>query len=308
MVEHIWSLSNIKLDSAWLTIGTFDGVHLGHQAILRSLRAGAQKLNAPAVVLTFHPQPAVVFKQREIASSLTTPDERAKIMGEMGMDFVITHPFNLQTAGITAEEFITTLKSKLGFTWLGVGEDFALGKGRQGNVEFLRSLGDKYGYHLEVFSPVEMEGERISSSRIRLAVKAGDVQMAAKLLGRSYVLSGEVVRGEGRGRKLGIPTANLKLNPEKLVPASGVYACRVVVGQDVFPAAVNIGVRPTFDGDQTTSWVEAHLLDYSSDLYGQAISVEFIHRLRGEKRFSGVEELLEQIHRDIQTTRDTVPL
>jgi riboflavin kinase/FMN adenylyltransferase len=306
MVEHIWSLDNIQLKNACLTIGTFDGVHLGHQAILYNLRAGAQAVHAPAVVLTFHPHPAVLFGKRPGASSLTTPDERAELIGELGIDYVITHPFNLQTAGTSAQEFISNLKSHLGFTWLGVGEDFALGKGRQGDVNYLRTLSQQYEYQLQVFSPIELDGQIISSSRIRTAVAEGDVQTAAKLLGRSYRLSGEVIQGDGRGRTIGIPTANLLINEEKLIPASGVYACRAYVGDMSYPAAVNIGVRPTFDGDQTTTWVEAHLLDFSSDLYAKMISLDFIDRLRGERRFAGVDELIAQIHRDIQITRDTV--
>jgi riboflavin kinase/FMN adenylyltransferase len=306
MVEHIWSLSSIQLKNACLTIGTFDGIHLGHQAILNNLRAGAHAVRAPAVVLTFHPHPAVLFGKRSSASSLTTPDERAALIGELGIDYLITHPFNLQTAGTTAQEFISILKSQLGFTWLGVGEDFALGKGRQGDVNYLRTLGQHYEYQLQVFSPIELDGQVISSSRIRTAVAEGDVQTAARLLGREYRLSGKVIKGDGRGRTIGIPTANLLVNNEKLIPASGVYACRAYVGNMFYPAAVNIGVRPTFDGDQTTRWVEAHLLDFSSNLYGKIISLDFIDHLRGERRFAGVDELIEQIHRDIQITRDTV--
>jgi len=247
-----------------------------------------------------------VFRKRENASSLTTPDERVKLIGDLGIDYVVTHPFNLQTAGTSAQDFISLLKSHLGFTWLGVGEDFALGKGRQGDVHYLRGLSEQYSYQLQVFSPVELEGEVISSSRIRSALADGDVQIASKLLGRPYMVSGEVVQGDGRGRRIGIPTANLQVDMEKLIPASGVYACRAKVGGDLYPAAVNIGVRPTFDGDQATRWVEAHLLDFSSDLYGQRISLEFIERLRGEQRFSGVDELIKQIHRDIQKTRNIV--
>jgi riboflavin kinase/FMN adenylyltransferase len=308
VVEHVWSLSNIQLDNAWLTIGTFDGVHLGHQTILHSLHAGAQAAHAPAVVLTFHPHPAVLFGKREAASCLTTPQERARLIGGMGIDYVITHPFNAQTAGTSAQEFIALIKSRIGFTWLGVGNDFALGKGRQGNVQFLSEISHQYDYQLEVFSPLELDGEVVSSSRIRSAIKAGDIQTATKLLGRHYFLSGEVIQGDGRGRTIGIPTANLSIDAEKLIPASGVYACRASVSGFNYPAAVNIGVRPTFDGDQSTTWVEAHLLDFSNDLYGQTISLEFVDRLRGERKFSGVDELIEQIHRDIQTTRDTVPI
>jgi riboflavin kinase/FMN adenylyltransferase len=308
MVEHIWSLQNIQLSNAWLTVGTFDGVHLGHQAILRSLRTGAHAANVQAVVLTFHPHPAVVFGKRPSASSLTTPEERSKLMDELGIDIVITYPFDLQIARTSAQDFISLLKDRLGFSWLGVGEDFALGNGRQGDVTFLSSLSEQYAYQLQVFSPIKLDGQVVSSSRIRLALTDGDVQSAARLLGRPYGLSGEVILGDGRGRTIGIPTANLLVNKGKLIPASGVYACRAKVDNDIYVAAINIGVRPTFDGDKTTSWVEAHLLDFTGDLYGQYISLEFIERLRGEQRFAGVDELLQQIHRDIQITRNIVSI
>lgn len=306
MVKHSYSLQNIHLNNSWLTIGTFDGVHLGHQAILSSLRAGAQATNAPAVVLTFHPQPAVFLGKRQNPSSLTTPEERAVLMGDLGIDLMITYPFDQQTATTPAQSFIELLKEHLGFCWLGMGEDFALGQGRQGDVNFLRSISEQYAYQLQVFPPVELDGKVISSSRIRAYLAEGDVQSAASMLGRPYRVSGEVVEGDKRGRTIGIPTANLLLNKEKVAPASGVYACRAKVGDDFFVAAVNIGSRPTFDGEHAKNWVEAHLLDFSGDLYGQHISLDFYERLRGEQRFAGVEELLQQIRRDIQKTREVV--
>ena len=159
-----------------------------------------------------------------------------------------------------------------------------------------------------MFSPVELEGEVISSSRIRAYLAEGDIQSAASMLGRPYRVSGEVVEGDKRGRTIGIPTANLLLNKEKLAPASGVYACRAKVGDDFIAAAVNIGTRPTFDGEHAKNWVEAHLIDFSGDLYGQHISLDFCERLRGEQRFPGVEELLQQIRRDIQKTREVVTI
>jgi riboflavin kinase/FMN adenylyltransferase len=306
MVEHFWFLYNIYLKDAWVTIGTFDGVHLGHQAILRGLQAGARAANAPAVVLTFHPHPAVVFGKRTNASSLTTPEERVSVLGDLGIDVVITYPFNMQTAGTTADEFVALLKEHLGFAWLGIGEDFALGKGRQGDADYLRGLGKQFGYHLQVFTPVEVMGELVSSSRIRSEISIGNVKTAARFLGRYYRLSGQVVQGDGRGRSIGIPTANLSVSDEKLIPASGVYACLVRVGDNMLAAAVNIGSRPTFDSNQGTSWVEAHLLDFSGDLYGQIIHLDFVERLRSEQRFAGVKELIEQIHHDIENTRTIV--
>lgn len=307
-MEHIESLQNIHLNNSWLTIGTFDGVHLGHQEILNNLLAGAHAANAPAVVLTFYPHPPVFFGKRSPSTSLTTPIEMASIMDEMGIEYLVTQPFTIQTANTSALDFIRLLKSRLGFTWLGVGYDFALGKDRQGDVKFLASLADEYAFTLRVFSPVEQEGFAISSSRIRSFLLEGDVQSASKALGHTYSLSGVVVVGDGRGRTIGIPTANLRLDERKLVPGSGVYACRASLGGVHYPAAVNIGNRPTFDGDQAKSWVEAHILDFSADIYSQTITLEFISRLRGEMRFPGIDELLFQIHLDIEKTRELVSI
>lgn len=308
MVQHSWSLQNIHLDRSWLTIGAFDGVHLGHQVILRSLRAGAHTDKAPAVVLTFNPQPAIYFKKRPASTTLSTPEERVIIMGDLGIDLVITFPFDQQTAETTAEEFLERLKDHLGFTWLSMGVDFALGNNRQGDVNFLSRLADKYDYQLQVFAPVELDGKVISSSRIRSLLSQGDVRTATRMLGRPYKVAGEIVHGDGRGRTIGFPTANLLIDERKLVPDSGVYACRAKVGHDTYAAAVNVGFRPTFGGDTAISWVEAHLIDYSDDLYGQRLELEFIERLRGEQRFSGVQELLRNIHDDINKTRKIVPI
>lgn len=306
MVKHIRSLSDIKLNNAWVTIGTFDGVHLGHQTILNSLRAGALEAHTPAVVLTFTPHPAIFFSKRENVTTLTTPVERAQLIGELGIDYIITVPFDTRMAQTPALDFILLLKKRLGLSWLGIGEDFTLGKGRQGDINYLRDLGEQYHYQLQVFPPVKYESQVISSSRIRAALSDGYVRLAMNLLGRPYSLSGEVIRGDGRGRTIGIPTANLLVDAEKLIPASGVYACRAKVGENRYSAAVNIGIRPTFDGAHSARWIEAHLLNFSDDLYGKNISLEFFEFLRGEQRFMGASELIEQIQKDIQRIKNIV--
>jgi riboflavin kinase / FMN adenylyltransferase len=306
MVQHLESLDGINLQHVWLTIGSFDGVHLGHQALLRELSSNAHTDGALAVVLTFHPHPSVVLRDRQGAFYLTTVNERAALLSEFGMDVVITHPFTIDIARTSARDFIRYLKSHLAFQQLWIGYDFALGRGREGNVDTLKLLGEEFDYQLHIVQPVAFNGQIISSSQIRSLILEGNVELAQQLLGKPYRLYGLVVRGDGRGRRIGIPTANLETGNEKLVPRAGVYACRVKIDSNQWPAAVNIGVRPTFDGPDQLTHVEAHVLDFSGDLYGQQIQVNFISRLRGELRFPNVQELIAQVQRDIEQTREIV--
>jgi riboflavin kinase/FMN adenylyltransferase len=304
MVQHLCSIQQVSLQDTWLTIGTYDGVHLGHQKIIRDFADGAHTEGAQAVGLTFDPHPAVILQRRSDPHLLTLPDERAEYLGACGIDVVVTHPFDLHVAATTAFDFLTLLKYHIGFRQLWVGFDFALGHHREGDVTRLSQLGSDLGYQLHVVSPITINGETVSSSRIRSMLNEGQVEQAAKWLGRRYCLSGDVVQGDGRGRLIGIPTANLAIVKEKLVPANGVYACVARVGQISYAAAVNIGIRPTFDRSNFQTHVEAHLLDFQGDLYSQRISLAFISRLRGEQRFPNVPALIKQIHQDIQLTRE----
>lgn len=307
---HYSSFDEINLQplrykaAAWLTIGSFDGVHLGHQAIVRQLAAGAHAENAPAVVLTFHPHPAKVLRNRQGPFYLTTPDERAALLGEMGVDVVITHPFDRDVAGLTARDFISRLYSHLGMKRLCIGHDFALGRGREGNFAVLQRLGSEFGYRVDSMAPVEVDGQVVSSSRIRNALAEGDVALAGKLLGRPYQVRGAVIHGDGRGRTIGIPTANLELWSERLVPKPGVYACLAQLEGSAAQAVTNIGYRPTFDGQTVQIHVETHLLDFKQDIYGREIALSFIERLRDEQKFSGIQALVEQIQRDIARARE----
>ncbi len=306
MVAHLLSIVDAALQNAWLTIGTFDGVHIGHQEIIRGLVAGAHAEGAPAVVLTFHPHPAVVVRGRKGAFYLTLPDERAALLGELGVDVVITQPFDLQVAATSAPGFLQTLKERLGLCQLWVGHDFALGHARSGNVDVLRQLGAQLGYQLHVISPVWFSDQVVSSSQVRALLGAGQVRQASQLLGRPYRLSGQVTHGDKRGRTIGVPTANLDPGDEKLVPGKGVYACLAEIEGRQWPAATNIGVRPTFDGQDPLPYIEAHLLDFSGDLYGKTVQLSFLEHLRDEQRFVDTEALVEQIQQDIQQTRFVV--
>jgi riboflavin kinase/FMN adenylyltransferase len=298
-MQHYWSFDDVQIQNAWLTIGSFDGVHLGHQEILRSLIAGAHAAGEPAVVISFHPHPAIVLGKRKDALYLTTPEQRADLLGELGVDLVIIQPFNLTVAGMSASEFLQLVNDHLHVKELWVGHDFALGKGREGNVERLRQLGAQFGYNLEVVPPFTLEGEVVSSSRIRGLLAGGNVSEAARLLGRPYHLSGMVVPGDGRGRTIGVPTANISVWPEQQLPKAGVYVCRAWVDGQRLGALTNVGTRPTFEPQSVSMRVEAHLLDFNSDLYGQHLDLEFMEWLRSEEKFPNVQALIDQMQVDI---------
>lgn len=303
-MRHYWHLEGINLDHTWVTIGTFDGVHRGHQEIVKRLVSGAHQKGSNAVVITFHPHPAVVLGKRQNPNYLTTPEERAELLGELGVDVVITHPFNLEIASLSAHQFIARLDAHLGISHLLVGEDFALGKGREGNVPRLIELGQEFGYQVETVSPVKNSGVVVSSSLIREKISEGNVAQAARLLGRYYKIMGQVVPGDGRGKLIGIPTANLSIWAERTIPKTGVYACRAYLGENSYQAVTNIGVRPTFENAPVLPRVETHLLDYDGDLYGKELHLEFYERLRDEKKFSAIQELFAQIQADIARARE----
>ena len=302
-MKHYRSLAEISLNACWLTIGSFDGVHRGHQAIISQLVRAARTAGEPAVVLTFFPHPAMVLRNRQDPLYLSTPEERAELLGALGVDVVITYPFTLQVASQTALEFMSEISRRIHPRHLLVGYDFALGRGREGNVARLQAIGTELGYTLDVISQIELEGEIVSSSQIRAALADGNVLKASRLLGRAYQVSGEVVHGDGRGRLLGIPTANLELWPFRVIPKAGVYACQAQIDGQTWKAVVNIGVRPTFDKQSTVQHIEAHVLDLDEDLYGRQMQLAFIERLRDEQRFPSVEALVEQIRQDIQHAR-----
>jgi riboflavin kinase / FMN adenylyltransferase len=300
---HHSTLKGLHLRGAWLTIGSFDGVHRGHQAILRKLVAAAHASAAPAVVLTFFPHPSLVLRGRSGPFYLTSPEERAMLLGKFGVDHVITLKFDQALASQTARSFVQALHAHLGLRHLCIGHDFALGRGREGDLTFLQNLGVELGYSINVMHPILQGGQVVSSSRIRAALAEGEVQLAKALLGRHYQVHGEVVAGDGRGRTIGIPTANLEVWPERLLPKSGVYACLACVDEQTRRAVVNIGVRPTFESQEALPRLEAHLLDYDGDLYGKDLSLAFVSRLRDEQRFPDFQALVKQIHADISKAK-----
>lgn len=299
---HYRSLAEVNMQNSWLTVGVFDGVHLGHQQILKKITAGAHANDAPAVVLTFHPHPTSVLSGREM-KCLTLPDERADLLTQLGVDAVITERFTRELSQVTAYDFMSWLKRQLGLKHLLIGYDFALGKGREGNAARLAEIGLELGYSVDVIPALEDESGVISSTAIRKLIEVGDVAEAARRLGHLYSLHGPVIRGDGRGRTINVPTANIGYPGEKMIPSKGVYACWAYRSGRQYLAATNIGINPTFTPEKQTLNVEAYLLDFDEEIYGEDLRLEFVARLRDELRFESVEELVAQIWEDVQVTR-----
>lgn len=313
-MEHYHTLEEVRLEGAWVTIGTYDGVHRGHQAILRPMAEAAHAAGAPAVVVTFYPNPVVVLRGVSEPVLLTPPDERARLMGALGIDAVITLSFDHALASLPAETFMQRLSDALGLRQLWVGHDFALGRNRQGDIPALEAIGARLGYSVHVTGEVLVDGLRISSSQIRERVRLGDLAAANKMLGRPYAMQGLVAHGEERGRALGFPTANVDYWPGQIAPAYGVYATWTWIsdGSDArplvrrVPSVTSVGLRPTFDPPILTPRVEAYLIDFTGDLYGQMARVEFLEFLRPELKFDSAQALIDQMILDTQTAREVL--
>ncbi len=289
-----------------LTVGTFDGVHLGHQAILRYLVARARVRKGPATVVTFDPHPREVI-YGEPVPILTTVEEKMEIMEHFHIDRFVLLPFTRELAELPPEEYVRDiLLKRIGMQEIVVGYDHHFGKGRKGDVELLRRLGKMWGFSVDVIPPHHIDHTLVSSSRIRqLLLEEGNVREAAKLLGRPYSLYARVVPGSGRGQKLGFPTANLSVeHPRKVIPRRGVYAVWVDVEEERVAGMMNIGMRPTFEEQEQT--LEVHLIDFSGDLYGKRLRVSFVERLRDERKFNSVQELVEQLHRDLKRSTEVL--
>jgi len=287
-----------------VAVGNFDGVHRGHQALVAATTAEAQRRGRAAVVLTLDPHPARLLKPERAPASIMTLSQKAETLEALGVDALVVVPFTTAFAAQTPETFAAEILVRhLGASVVLVGENFRFGHDRVGTLATLEALGRELGFGVSGVPAVLHAGAPVSSSRIRTAITEGQVEEAADLLGRPYSVDGQVVAGEGRGRTIGVPTANI-LPYNEIKPGKGVYACRVRLREgepaDV-RAVVNIGERPTFDGVGTT--IEAHLLDFRGDLYGQTLRLEFVARIRGEQRFPSAAELVAQIQRDIAGAR-----
>jgi riboflavin kinase/FMN adenylyltransferase len=284
-----------------IAIGVFDGVHIGHQALIRQTAEGAQQLGGRSLAATFDPLPIQALAPGAPPSALSDVDDRVRLLHAAGADEVVVFHFTREFAALTADEFVRRLVGAGQVRRIFVGEDFQFGHERGGNVRALAAAGAKHGFEVTVARPVMQGGEVVSSTRIRNALLVGDVTGAALLLGRPYSVSGTVVHGEKRGRELGFPTINLSVPLQRLLPRDGIYAMTVRVRDEEVVAAASLGVRPTFGGGDRT--LEAYLLDWEGDVYGDTIEAAFVKRLRDELRFASAQELTEQIARDVEATR-----
>lgn len=284
-----------------LTIGKFDGLHLGHQALIRLVRDRATALGVQAGLVTFDPHPAAVLRPEGAPPLITPLPDKLQLLERWGLDVTAIITFTPQVAQMRAAVFLEYLERGLHPRAFVVGPDFRFGHRREGTVEFLRAWAAERQIEVHVVPPVLVDGEHISGSRIRELIAQGAVEAAARFLGRPFGMSGEVVVGDRRGHQIGIPTANIQPQPDQVVPANGVYVTLVEWNQALYPAVTNVGVRPTVDGRRRQ--VESHILEWSGELYGKRITVYFLHRLRSEQKFSSVAHLVEQIRRDIQAAR-----
>lgn len=292
-----------------ITVGTFDGVHRGHRDVIERLVARAHVLKIPSVLVTFEPHPLEVVNPAAAPLLLTTHDEKQEVIAETGLDYLAVVPFTAELAAYSAEDFVERiLRRCFRMRELLIGYDHGFGRQRAGNVDVLRTLGERDGFRVEVVEPVSTaDGHSVSSTSIRRAVAGGDLDRAAASLGRLYSVSGRVIEGAQRGRTIGFPTVNLGAPPKrKLLPPEGVYAVRAQTPAGPLGGMMNLGPRPTF-GDSATS-LEAHLFDTSGNFYGSHIRIDFVARLRETRKFASAEQLTAQLRNDERDARNALTL
>ena len=305
LVNHLGQISK-PFKNAVITIGNFDGVHIGHQALFHEVIEKADRIGGTSIAMTFEPHPMRVLKQNNHPPLITLYEQKQELIERTGMDVLICVPFTAQFAALTAREFVEDLLvKKIGMKAIVVGEDYSFGKNREGNLELLNSYAAEMGFDVIVANWIKLAKnypDRISSTRIRELVMDGQMDEAHKMLGRHYQIRGIVVTGRDRGGKvLGIPTANINLHDE-LCPKTGIYAVTVECRDNLYNGVANIGYSPTFDDHEFT--VEVHILDFDENIYDKKIRVNFIQRIRDEQKFSNISELIDQIQKDIAAARD----
>ena len=288
-----------KLKNAIVTTGTFDGVHQGHRKIVNRLIGVAKKNKGESVLLTFFPHPRMVLQPDSDLKLINTIDEKIELLREVGIDHLIIHPFTKEFSRTTSLEFVRDLLvNKIGTTKLVIGYDHHFGRNREGSFEHLKEFGPIYGFEVEEISVQDVDNVNVSSTKVRKALEDGEVDVAANYLGYSFFLQGVVVHGQKIGRELGYPTANIEIqNPYKLIPANGIYAVKVNVGNKMYNGMLNIGTRPTIEHSDIVS-VEVHLFDFSEDIYGKELTVSFVQRIRSEKKFDNREALIAEMKKD----------
>jgi len=288
---------------AVVTVGTFDGVHRGHRAVLEEIGRRAAATGRRSVLVTFHPHPLRVVRPQVAPRLLTSPTEKKEILAESGLEYAVFLPFTPALSRYSPRRFVQEiLLDRLGVEELVVGYDHGFGQGRSGDGDALRAIGAELGFAVDVVPPVLVGGEAVSSSGIRSDVEAGNMEAAQEGLGRPYSLRGAVVRGEGRGKDLGFPTANLRVaDPEKLIPPPGIYAVRAQLRRGAVSGALHLGPRPTFRGSPPS--IELHVLDFQGDLYGEEVRVDFVSRIRDVLPFRTVQALVDRMHADVGEAR-----
>lgn len=293
-ITSIEKIDTIK-DSV-VTIGNFDGIHKGHQVLIEKATEYAKKNNVISTVFTFNNHPVNYFKPNSIKNIITNND-KVKILKTMGVDYIINIPFDEYMTKISGYDFVKDiLIDKLGAKKIIVGHDFTFARNKEGNIDLLKELSKKNGFLLEIVNPVKIDDIRISSSYIRKLILDGKVEDARKYLGRNYKLSGEVIHSKKLGRTIGFPTANISIDENIIIPKVGIYATKVYVNGTIYYGATNVGYNPTVNGKKLS--IETNILEFNDDIYGKIITIEFLERIRDEKKFNGIEELKEQLQKD----------
>ncbi|MCA9771929.1 MAG: bifunctional riboflavin kinase/FAD synthetase [Myxococcales bacterium] len=302
LIRHL-KTSPERFERSVVTIGNFDGVHLGHQRIFHRLIERARALDATSVAYTFDPHPLKILNPEAAPKILTPLDKKAKLIAQLGVDVLVCERFTEEFAAQSPEDFVReVLVERLRARHVFVGYDYRFGKGRAGNIDLLRDLGERWGFAVDVTEAYSVDGEIVGSTLIRRLVSEGRVREAARFLGRTFFFRGRVVHGKERGKKMGIPTANLVTETEVL-PSNGVYAVYVDLDGRRYHGAMNVGVNPTF-GDAAGRQLEVFVLNYEGDLYGKSLRVHFVERIREERKFPNPEALVAQIRRDVDQIRD----
>ncbi len=285
-----------------VTIGVFDGVHRGHQHLVAALCERARAEGLAAVALTFNPHPRTVLRPGSAVAYLTSLEERIELLQALGLDAVGVLAFTSELAQLSPRDFLALLVDELQMRLLMVGPDFALGRNRSGTIGVMRQVGEKLDFRVEVAPLLAEDGEKVGSSSVRQALSEGDVERVARLLGRPFSLRGPVVAGDRRGRTLGFPTANIAIGLDRALPEYGIYVTRAYVRETAHESCTSIGIRPTFDVEPRPT-VETFVLDFDEDIYGQEMRIELLERLRGELKFESADDLVAQMHRDVEQTR-----
>ena len=294
---------NIKKDlrDSFVTIGVFDGVHLGHKHLAEKLIQSAMKNGKSSGIVTFKNHPAAVINPQFQPNFLTTFEAKLELLKDTGVDFVSAITFNQEVADLTAKDFLRLLKNRLGMKGLVVGPDFQMGKNREADTVRLATLGSELGFALEVLDVQTKGGFQVRSTMIRSLISTGDVKNASVMLGRKFSLEGSVIKGMKRGKSLGFPTANLKTNKDLAMPSNGIYATVATIKGVRYPAATSVGINPTFGGKEQT--IETYILDFDKNIYGQSLSISFYEKLRNELTFNSADKLIEQMKADVLEIR-----